>query len=177
MLKRTGNTVSSEFSVWYREGDGQIRIRLTPNSIPIGIRSGETKGGHPILYRELTKLLRSAGARAPGSEAAEIPNLYINGKLVTDSVDDPDAREFEWIGTEWIPDRGLPVRPCYWVVAVRNPDDGKVYNSRFTNGKHTTATSAAEELYGRGGMTPNMYAYCMTGSIGTARRLMKKLPF
>jgi hypothetical protein len=66
-VSKTGKTVTFEVSAWWEDKDQKIRLRskgreafiLTVND------DAKSKRGHPKLFRELTKILKKAGAPAP----------------------------------------------------------------------------------------------------------------
>jgi hypothetical protein len=64
---KNGKTVTSEVSAWWNPKDGKFRLRCK-DSVGFILTVGDDpkkKRGHPKLFRELTKLLKEAGAPAP----------------------------------------------------------------------------------------------------------------
>jgi hypothetical protein len=62
-----GKTVTFEISAWWNPDDKKIHLSSKESKSLILTVSNDPgkKRGHPKLFRELTKILRSAGAPAP----------------------------------------------------------------------------------------------------------------
>jgi hypothetical protein len=70
-LSSKGNALSLEINFWWDAEDNAIHIGSNDKdpgsgSFMVAIRADESKpSGHPYLFRELAKCLRSKGAPAP----------------------------------------------------------------------------------------------------------------
>jgi hypothetical protein len=65
--KKIGKAVTFEVSAWWNSKDQKIRLTSKgPEAFILTVRDDpHSKRGHPKLFRELTKILRKAGAPAP----------------------------------------------------------------------------------------------------------------
>ena len=74
-LSKNGKTVTFEISAWWNAEDGKIHV-TSRESKSLILTVGDDpakKRGHPKLFRELTKILKKAGAPAP-KEVSEKSN-------------------------------------------------------------------------------------------------------